>query len=299
MKKVLVVIAILVAAVACGEAASSPAGLNTHTAPGQGAPAQTGKGSAPGSVDYGPTQPGQPGQPGLSIQGPLVIKQAQLTVSVGSGSFDTKLADVRALVEREQGFISGTEAQANPYTNDQIRSGVVSFMVPAAKFDETIDQLTKFGKVQNEHISGQDVSAQYVDLQARLANEEAQRQAMLALLAKAQQINEIIAIQTQLGQITQLIEELKGQIQYLDHNTAFSTITVDIVEAGAPATATPSDNWGFATALTDAAHNFVTTINYIVSGLGAVGPILILLGIGYLLWRRRGYPGVRKAQKPA
>ena len=55
-------------------------------------------------------------------------------------------------------------------------------MVPAAKFDETIDQLAKMGKVQNEHISGNDVSAQYVDLQARLANAEAQRNAMLALL---------------------------------------------------------------------------------------------------------------------
>jgi hypothetical protein len=295
MKKVLVVLAILTAAVACGEAASTVTSSHSQSGSGTGVPAN-GKASVPGSTDYAPSQPAQPG---LTIQGPLVIKQAQLTVSVSSGSFDTKLADVRALVEREQGFISGTEAQANPVTNDQIRSGVVTFMVPAAKFDETIDQLTKFGKVQNEHISGQDVSLQYVDLQARLANEEAQRQAMIALLAKAQQINEIIAIQTQLGQITQLIEELKGQIQYYDHNTAFSTVTVDIVEAGAPATAPASDRWGFVTALSDAAHNFVTTINYIVSGLGAIGPILILLVVGYLLWRRRGYPGMRRAQKPA
>ena len=295
MKKVLVVIAILVAAVACGEAGSVATTSHSQAGTGAGVPA-TGKATVPGTTDLGPNQPAQPG---LTIQGPLVIKQAQLTVSVSSGSFDTKLADVRALVEREQGFISGTEAQANPETNDQIRSGVISFMVPAAKFDETIDQLTKFGKVQNEHISGQDVSAQYVDLQARLANEEAQRQAMLALLAKAQSVADIIAIQTQLGQITQLIEQLKGQIQYLDHNTAFSTVTVDILEAGAHATTPAADRWGFVTALSDAAHNFVTTINYIVSGLGAVGPILILLAAVYLLWRRSGYPGLRRTRKPA
>jgi hypothetical protein len=149
--------------------------------------------------------------------------------------------------------------------------------------------------VQNEHISGQDVSAQYVDLQARLANQEAQRDAMLALLKRAQSVSDIIAIQTQLGQITQQIEELKGQIQYLDHNTAFSTVTVNILEAGAPAATQAQDSWGLVTALTDAAHNFVTTINYIVSGLGAIGPIVILLGAGYLLWRRRGFPGLRRA----
>jgi hypothetical protein len=229
------------------------------------------------------------------IQGPQVIRQAQLAISVKSGKFDSSLAGVRSLVELEQGYVSGTDAQANPVTNDQIRTGVITFMVPAAKFDETIDALTKMGTVQNEHISGQDVSAQYVDLQARLANEEAQRNAMLALLAKAQTVSDIIAVQNQLGQITGQIEQLKGQIQYIDHNVAFSTISVSLTEAGAPAANTPSDSWGLVSALSDAAHNFVTTINYLITGLGAIGPVLILLGLGYLVWRRAGRPGWRRA----
>jgi Domain of unknown function (DUF4349) len=289
MRKVLVVIAVLVAAVACGESAA-----NTSHAPSVGgaylpAPKSgTGSAGAPGSTDTIPSQP-------VPVQGPQVIKQASLAISVSSGSFDSRLAAVRALVESEQGFISGTEAQANPGADQHIRSGVITFMVPSDRFDDAIDQLSKLGTVQTEHISGQDVSAQYVDLQARLANEEAQRDAMLVLLKRAQSISDIITIQTQLGQITQQIEELKGQIQYLDHNTAFSTISVNIIEAGAPAAVQQQDSWGFVTAISDAAHNFVTTINYIVSGLGAIGPILIVVGIGYLVWRRRGYPGLKHA----
>jgi uncharacterized phage infection (PIP) family protein YhgE len=151
------------------------------------------------------------------------------------------------------------------------------------------------GKLQSEHISGNDVSAQYVDLQARLANAQAQRDAMLALLRKAQTVSDIIAVQTQLGQITAQIEQLRGQINYLDHNTAFSTITVSLFEAGAPSTTTSVDSWGFVTALSNAAHNFVITINYIISGLGALGPILILLGLGLLVWRRRPWLGPRHA----
>ncbi len=294
MKRFLVVIAILAAAAACGaQSAQSTAGgslaLKSGSAPAVGvAPGNTA--NVPGSTDYAPNQPSA-----VTIQGPHVIKQAQLSISVGSGMFDARLADVRALVEREQGFIAGTDAQATPQADNKIRTGVISFIVPAAKFDETIDALTKLGKVQNEHISGQDVSAQYVDLQARLANEEAQRLAMLTLLGRAQSVADIIAIQTQLGQITQQIEQLKGQIQYLDHNTAYSTVSVDIAELGVTATASSSDSWGFASALGDAAHNFVTTINYIVTGLGAIGPVAILLGAGYLLWRRRGYPGLKRA----
>ena len=291
MKKLLLVMAIVAVAAACGggggaSTANLPYSGGSASQPVTGAP-------VPGSVGTG----GSPDQinpvPSVvpAVQGPQVIRQAQLTISVGSQLFASKLADVRALVQLQGGFVSGTDAQANPVTNDQIRTGVITFMVPAAKFDDTINQLSQMGKIQNEHISGNDVSAQYVDLQARLANQEAQRNAMLALLKRANSIADIIAVQTQIGQITGQIEQLKGQIQYIDHNTTYSTVTVTLLEAGAPLQTTQSDSWGFATALGDAAHNFVTTVNYVVTGLGAIGPILILLGLGYLLWRRSGRPG--------
>jgi Domain of unknown function (DUF4349) len=305
MKRFLVVIAlffgILVAAAACGGGGAS--GSTSGGVPTSRGSSASPAGAAPGAGLVAPIkgvpQPGPSANPGGDvvppIQGPQVIRSAQLSISVKSGSFDSSLASVRSLVELEQGYVSGTDAQANPVTNDQIRTGVISFMVPAAKFDETIDALSKLGKVQTEHISGNDVSAQYVDLQARLANEEAQRNAMIALLSKAQTVNDIIAVQNQLGQITGQIEQLKGQIQYIDHNVAFSTITVQMTEAGATVVTAPSDSWGFASALTDAAHNFVATVNYLVTGLGAVGPILILLALGFLLWRRAGRPGWRHA----
>src|SRR6266436_1715534 len=204
MKKLLIAAVILAAAVGCGEASSSsqahqPLALSNGSA--QQAPDKSTAALPPGQTTYAPNQPAP-----MPIQGPLVIRQAQLTVSVASGSFESKLSDVRHLVELEQGFIAGTDAQVNPQLpDDRIRTGVISFMVPAKNFDETIDGLAKLGKVQNEHIGGQDVSAQYVDLQARLANAEAQRNAMVALLQRAQSVSDIIAIQNQLGQITQQI----------------------------------------------------------------------------------------------
>jgi len=294
MRKLLVILAIVAAAAACG--GSTTADRSTLT--GGGSSGQSSTGGAP-VAQAGPaiiatkpstttTGPAPVTDVVPTIQGPQVIRQAQLSISVDSGSFDSKLAAVRALVELEQGYIAGTDAQANPAApTDQIRSGVITFMVPAAKFDETIDAVTKLGKVQNEHISGTDVSAQYVDLQARLANEEAQRDAMLALLGKAQSVSDIIAVQTQLGQITQQIEQLKGQISYIDHNTTYSTVSVEITEGVVVAKTSPSDTWGFTSALSDAAHNFVATINYLISGLGAIGPVLVLIGLGYLVWRRR------------
>ncbi len=289
MKAFLVVVAILATAAACGgETTSSAGGSAPRPALGQ---TGTGQAGQPSKISGQPaTDSGQPSSVTTlpTLPGPQVIRQAQLSMTVASGSFDSKLSQVRTLVEGQGGFIAGTDAQTNPGTTDnRIRTGVINFMVPAANFDATIDQLSQVGKVDSVHISGTDVGAQYVDLRARLANAEAQRNAMLALLGKAQTISDIIAVQNQIGQITGLIEQLKGQIKYLDDHTAYSTVTVTLTEAGAPAKTTPADSWGFVTALNDSAHNFVTTINYIVSGLGAIGPFAILAGLGYLLWRRR------------
>jgi Domain of unknown function (DUF4349) len=299
MKGFLVVVAILLAAAACGgETAGAPASGSYGSA--QNAPkansGQTSQGAPqPGDTAGGSTSAGS-GSSTVpnnvpTLAGPPVIRQAQLNISVGSGTFGSKLSEVRTIVETNGGFIAGTDAQAGPATDtqpSQLTTGVINFMVPAAKFDATIDQVSKVGTVKGEHITGTDVSTQYVDLQARLDNAEAQHQIYLALLAKATTTNDVIAIENQIGQITAQIEQLKGQIKYLNDNTAYSSITVTLTE-GAPAAQqqTGSDSWGFVTALSAAAHNFVATINYVVSGLGAVGPLLVLVLAGYLVWRRR------------
>jgi hypothetical protein len=290
MKKVLIVIAILLAAAACGGAGGASTANGPASVP-KGAPF-AGGGSAGGQPTTINGQPGDTTNPTGSgttvpvLQGPPVIRQAQLTMSVGAGTFDSKLSLARTIVEAEGGYIAGTQAQVAP-VDSQIRTGVLNFMVPAANFDTTIDQLSRVGNVQNEQITGTEVSGQYVDLQTRLSNAEAQRAAMLALLTQAKTINDMIAVQNQIGQITGTIEQLKGQIKYLDDHTAFSALTITMTEAPATAPAPVSDNWGFSTALSDAAHNFVATINYVVVGLGIVGPFILLGWVGYVLWRRR------------
>jgi hypothetical protein len=289
MKKVLVIIAILVAAAACGGAGSTATNL---AAPAVRSGAGQSGGAAPGAPATINGQAGDTTSPGGTgttvpvLQGPPVIRQAQLNISVGAGTFDSKLSLARTLVESEGGYIAGTSAQVEPVDN-QIRTGVINFMVPAANFDATIDELSKIGKVENEQITGTDVSGNYLDLQTRLDNAEAQRTAMLALLGQAKTINDMIAVQNQIAQITGTIEQLKGQIKYLDAHTAFSALTITMTEAPATAPAPASDNWGFSTALSDAAHNFVATVNYVIVGLGVLGPFILLGGVGYLLWRRR------------
>jgi len=290
MKKLFVLIALIAVAAACGGAGG---GGTTSSSSNEGPKQSVGgpvTGPEPGRSTGDGSTSTLPGTTVPALQGPPVIRQAQMSITVGNGLFDSKLLEVRSIVQAQGGYIAGTDAQAKPVNDEdpgQIRTGVISFMVPAAHFDTAIDLLSKVGKVQSEHITGTEVGAQYVDLRARLANAEAQRDAMLALLRSAKTISDIIAVQNQIGQITGQIEQLKGQIKYLDDNTSYSSVAITLMESGAPLQAPNTDSWGFATALNAAAHNFVTTINYVIAGLGAVGPLLVLLLIGYGIWRTR------------
>ena len=295
MKKLFVILAILVVVAACGGSqqagSSSNFGGKVPQAPNQSSgDGSRGGTTAPGTVEGPTTLPDT--VPALS--GPPVIRKASVAITVKSGSFASKLSDLRSLIAAHGGYIAGTEAQANPGEDEtaggRIRTGVINFMVPSASFDATIGELEKVGDVQGEHISGTDVSAQYVDLRARLANAQAQRDAMLTLLRGAKSIQDIIAVQNQIGQITGQIEQLKGQIKYLDDNTAYSSISVTLTESGAPVQQPSSDSWGFATAINMGAHNFVATINYVITALGAVGPLVVLLLLGYGFWRTRRRP---------
>src|SRR5260370_7593382 len=106
MKKLLIAVVILAAAVACGEASSSsqahqPLALSNGSA--QQAPDKSTAALPPGQTTYAPNQPAP-----MPIQGPLVIRQAQLTVSVPSGSFASKLSPPPHLVALYHASIPAT-----------------------------------------------------------------------------------------------------------------------------------------------------------------------------------------------
>lgn len=216
-----------------------------------------------------------------------VQRSAQVTLEVASGSFEKSLDRVVSLMRAQGGYISGSDAQAD--SGDRLRSGQVTFQVPADKFDSTIAGIRQIGSAQSIRIAGTDVSTQYVDLQARLRNAEAQRDAMLAILQRATSVSEVIQVQTQLGQITGQIEQLKGEIDYLDHTTAYATVSLMLREAAA---STASDEWGLRTAAAQALHNFVNGIGVLLEVLGAVAPLVPFALLGWLLYRRlRRRPG--------
>jgi len=84
------------------------------------------------------------------------------------------------------------------------------------------------GTVENQNINSQDVTQQYIDLQAQLTSAQMEEQSLQAILAKATTVSDEIAIQEQLTQVIAQVENLQGQINYMQNQVAMSTITVNL-----------------------------------------------------------------------
>ena len=281
--------AALLAGAACGNQVH-PTSSTAATGPPADRPGtMAASGGAPGSA---PTVAGSAGDSGVP-QGPKVVRDARLTIETQRRGLDAALDQIFSLITTTGGYVSGNTTDAS---GDQ-RSASVTFKVPADRFQAAVDGLRHIGTLRSLTVSGDDVSGEYVDLRARLANAEAQRDAMLALLQQAHSIQDILTVRSQLTAVTDQVERLKGRIAFLDAATAMSTLSVQMREAPAGAAAGGGDDWGLATALAQAAHGFATTAAWLIVAVGATGPFLLLAGAAALvLWRRR-QPGLAATRR--
>lgn len=122
------------------------------------------------------------------------------------------------------------------------RSASLTMRVPSNRFADAMKQLKELeGEVETSGVSAQDVTDQFVDLQARLTAKQAEEQRYLAILARANTIDEILKVDAALGNVRMQIEQLTAQINSIKSRTEFSTISMSISTLPLlPGNATPS-----------------------------------------------------------
>lgn len=167
--------------------------------------------------------------------------------------------------------------------------GSIQIRVPDEQFDLALAELRQLAvRVESESTNSQDVTEQYTDLQARLKNAEATESQYLALLDKAKDVPDIIQIYDSLSRVRAEIEQIKGQMQYLERTSAMSLLTVRLQPA---ATASP---------LVPVGWSILEALKSAIRGLAIFGQWLVTIAIWVLLfipvwgtilgifwWRRR------------
>ncbi|MDN5860644.1 MAG: DUF4349 domain-containing protein [Pseudonocardia sp.] len=270
----LAVLGVLAGAVSCssgGAASSSTAG----GAPPLVAPADSGaapdRGVAAAPEQAGADQPAAP----LSTER-AVVRTAHL-------GLDTE--DLSAAVRT----VRGIATTANGFVASERQSGAggatITVRVPAASLDQVIDQVAALGTVTSRRSTTTDVTDQVIDLDARVASQQASVDRIRALLARAESIADITAIESQLAQREGELNSLKNRLAALEGKVALATLTVDIDGPGA---VPPNDPPGFLTGIEAGWQSLVRIAVLAGAVVGFVLPYLpVLAAAAAIVWMVR------------
>ena len=177
--------------------------------------------------------------------------------------------------------------------------GWISFRVPDDQFEIALAQLGELAvRITSQRTYSQDVTEEYIDLQARLRNALATEQQYLALLEQAVDVDDILRIYESLNRIRAEIEQLEGQIQYLERTTSMSLISVSL-EPEVTAQPLVRVGWSVLEVLKAAARGLVVAGQVLAT---AAIWILIFIPIwgtilGIILWRTYKRKKAKKAKK--
>ena len=287
------------------------------------APPQAGGGEVSGGVDPGGGAGGDPGaEPGTDANGaPIVgtpddgqggnaaVDDARI---IRTGSMDLEVTDVAAAVRSARTAIlamGGYVGASNAGTNGETPYAEISYRVPAERWEDALAELRSLGgltsKVVSEQTQAVEVTAQIVDLEARIRNLQASETALQGIAARATKISDVLEIQAQLTGVRGQIEQLTAQLKDLNDRAAFATVTARFATPVIAVQVAQSE-WEPGTAVDGALASLISTLQ----GLTDAGiwftivwlPMLLFIGvlavIGIAIARRLGV-GRRDLRPPA
>ena len=227
-----------------------------------------------GLVDQGPGTPSAARLPTITSS---IIKNGDMSVEIERNGLDEVIREVETLADRYQGYVVSTTVD-----DSSSGTGVVIIRIPSDRFELALGAVKELGQVKREQVSGQDVTAEFVDLEARLRNWTTQEAVLLRLMDRAQTISESIRVQAQLQQVQLEIERIRGRLDYLEDQTALGTLAVSFTEAGA----IPGKDSTIEKAWRDALGMGLGLVSGLIVATGVIVPLAILLLIGLLIFRQ-------------
>jgi len=206
------------------------------------------------------------------------------------------LESVRALVAEVDGYI----ASSHSWHEEGVLAARLTIRVPAGDLETVLEKLRALGQVESESQSSEEVTDEYVDLQARLKNLELAEQELQELLKTRQETGkteDILEVYRELTNIRGQIEQIKGRMQYLENMTALATINLTLTP-DALAQPVVIGGWQPQGTVRDAVRTLIKTVQFLVDAsiwiVIYIIPTLILLAAPFVVlaliiraWRRR------------
>ncbi len=213
-------------------------------------------------------------RPTTPAAAPMILRTAQITLV--TRNLDKARTGMDQVVKRYGGYVGDLSASS---PSDGARRLTATLRVPSAQLDAALAELKTLGRVESESQSGQDVTAQYVDLEARLSNARNTEQRLIDLLKqRTGKLSDVLEVETELSRVREEVERMEGERRLLSKQVEYATLNATIAEEfKAPAQALPdSTGTRFRNAAVDGYQSVVNFIIGVALFFISDGPMLLL-----------------------
>lgn len=230
----------------------------------------------------------------LRVEQRQIIYTGSMTVRVEN--VDASAVRAIAIVTGAGGFVGGDQRTSDDSTTE----ASLALRVPAQHFSRVVDELAALGDQQRRDISTEDVTEETLDLDARIATQQARVASGRRLLAEASSLSDLVMLESELAKREADLASLEAKKRRLADLTALSTITVLLLGPNAPDDDGEGSETGFLVGLKAGWTAFIASAGILLTVLGALLPWIIALGVPAvgLFWLVRRF-GRRGRSVPA
>jgi hypothetical protein len=223
-----------------------------------------------------------------------IIRNANLTLEVASPS--EVQPKIVSIAEAHQGFVVTSEAtqrNGEDKTKPEITVNLI-VRVPASQFNQVMEGIRAVGTRRlQEKVTGQDVTEEFMDLEARIKNQKALELQFIEIMKRAGKVDDALSVQRELAEVRTEIEKLEGRRRFLENQASLSTINVTLQPPTQIVNAT-GFWYSVRTAFSDGVDVATEIILFLIRAILALAPILVLVVLPLALLAKLGIRIVRR-----
>ena len=203
-----------------------------------------------------------------------------VSLSLETKEFDSVLTNLSTKTTELGGYIETSSVNGNSYSHHSTRYASYVIRIPADKLNEFVEVVSELGNVTQKNESVEDVTLRYIDVESHKKALETEQERLLELLSKAENMEEILTIESKLSDIRYEIENYESQLKTMDNQIDYSTVSVYVDEVER---VTDTGEKGFFEEIKERFGNSLYVVARGIRGLviGILGslPILIVCGV--------------------
>jgi hypothetical protein len=216
-----------------------------------------------------------------TVQTRAVIRRGE--ISILTKELNRARTEIDDLLASVGGYLASEDTLNDRAGRPEL--SVLVLRVPEPAFDETMSTLAGIGRTERTDRSSKDVTTEVIDIDTRVATQEASLARLQRLLRQADTVEDMIRIESEIATRQAELESLKAQQKYLSDQTSMSTVTVRLRTPAAPPPPEPKDDSGFLAGLSDGWAALTAVLVGAATVAGALLPFVVATAlVGVPVW---------------